>query len=109
MPCLASHLPKFQFVFDTMAQKAFLSFFVLFLSFSYVLSISAVPTRSLKSKKDDPSVQHLLAQEAMDLRDGVEVFDVGERFIEGRMDFETSDYKGTGANQGHDPKTPGKA
>lgn len=47
-------------------------------------------------------------QEAMDLRDGEEVFDVGERFIEGRMDFETSDYKGSGANQDHDPKPPGK-
>uniref|UniRef100_A0A7N2R7M6 Uncharacterized protein n=1 Tax=Quercus lobata TaxID=97700 RepID=A0A7N2R7M6_QUELO len=93
-----------------MAHKAFLTFFVLFLSFSYVLSISADPTtRSLKSKKEDQSVQHLLAQEAMDLRDGDEVFDVGERFIEGRMDFETSDYKGTGANPGHDPKPPGKA
>ena len=46
MPCLASHPPKFQFVFDIMAHKAFLTFFVLFLSFSYVLSISAVPTTS---------------------------------------------------------------
>ncbi|KAK4581359.1 hypothetical protein RGQ29_024853 [Quercus rubra] len=110
MPCLASHPPKFQFVFDIMAHKAFLTFFVLFLSFSYVLSISAVPTtRSLKTKKEDPSVQHLLAQEAKDLRDGEEVFDVGERFIEGRTDFETSDYGHTGANPGHDPKTPGKA
>lgn len=48
-------------------------------------------------------------QEAKDLRDGEEVFDVGERFIEGRTDFETSDYGHTGANPGHDPKTPGKA
>ncbi|XP_075637706.1 uncharacterized protein LOC142609868 [Castanea sativa] len=105
MPCLAGHPPKFQFVVDSMAQKAFLTFVVLFLAFS----ISAVPTtRSLESKKEDPSVQHLLAQEAMDLRYGEEVFDVGERFIEGRMDFETSDYRPSGPNPEHDPKPPGK-
>ncbi|KAL4607173.1 hypothetical protein ACB092_09G155000 [Castanea dentata] len=109
MPCLASHPPKFQFVVDSMAQKAFLTFVVLFLAFSSVLSISAVTTtRSLESKKEDPSVQHLLAQEAMDLRYGEEVFDVGERFIEGRMDFETSDYPGSRPNPDHDPKPPGK-
>lgn len=27
--------------------------------------------------------------------------------VEGRMDFESTDYPGTGANNRHDPKTPG--
>lgn len=27
--------------------------------------------------------------------------------VEGRMDFESADYPGTGANNRHDPKTPG--
>ncbi|GMY20087.1 Cyclin/Brf1 TBP-binding protein [Fagus crenata] len=92
-----------------MAQKAFLRLLMLFLAFSYVLSISAVPTtRSLMSNKEDPSVKDLLAQGAMDLKDGEELLDVGEGFIEGRMDFETTDYKGIGANPEHEPKTPGK-
>ncbi|GMY20088.1 Cyclin/Brf1 TBP-binding protein [Fagus crenata] len=93
-----------------MAQKAFLRMLVLFLAFSYVVSIAAVPTtRSLNTNKEDPSVQDQLAQDAMDLKDGEELFDVGEGFKEGRMDFETFDYKGAGPNHDHDPKPPGKA
>jgi hypothetical protein len=45
----------------------------------------------------------------MDLKDGEELFDVGEGFKEGRMDFEIFDYKGAGPNHDHDPKPPGKA
>ncbi|CAB4316381.1 unnamed protein product [Prunus armeniaca] len=39
------------------------------------------------------------------------LFDVGEGegFIEGRMDMERTDYPGTGANNHHDPRTPGRA
>lgn len=33
----------------------------------------------------------------------------GEGFIEGRMDMESTDYPGTGANNHHDPRTPGRA
>lgn len=38
------------------------------------------------------------------------LFDVGEAegFIEGRMDMERTDYPGTGANNHHDPRTPGR-
>uniref|UniRef100_A0A803R848 Uncharacterized protein n=1 Tax=Cannabis sativa TaxID=3483 RepID=A0A803R848_CANSA len=32
--------------------------------------------------------------------------EIGEEFIEGRMDFEKSDYSGVGANPEHDPKPP---
>ncbi|GMY20086.1 Transmembrane protein [Fagus crenata] len=79
------------------------------MAFSYVVSIAAVPTtRNLKLNNDKPSVKDLLAQDAMDLKDSEELFDVGDGFIEGRMDFETLDYKPIISNPGHDPKTPGK-
>ena len=35
--------------------------------------------------------------------------DVDEGLIERRMDLETQDYEGTGANRDHDPKSPGGA
>ena len=42
----------------------------------------------------------------MDLSsDGEELLD----FINGRMDLESTDYPGTGANNHHDPRTPGRA
>ncbi|KAG0477526.1 hypothetical protein HPP92_014367 [Vanilla planifolia] len=31
-----------------------------------------------------------------------------EDFFEGRMDIESMDYQGSGANSRHDPKSPGK-
>lgn len=36
------------------------------------------------------------------------VVGLGEGFIEGRMDLETADYSGVGANPEHDPKPPGR-
>jgi hypothetical protein len=47
-------------------------------------------------------------QDAMGLRDGGDLMDVGEGFVEGRMDLEIQDYKGAGANTDHEPKTPGR-
>ncbi|KAI8562688.1 hypothetical protein RHMOL_Rhmol03G0054100 [Rhododendron molle] len=90
-----------------MEHRAVLKLLVLFLGFSFVLSSAAVPTsRSLKSFRDDPSVQDLLAEGEMDMRiDG----ELSEVFVEGRMDLEShteSDYPGTGANRNHDPKSP---
>ncbi|KAK7842995.1 hypothetical protein CFP56_013179 [Quercus suber] len=83
-----------------MAQNTFVRFLVFFLCFSFVVS---TVSGSIKTNKEDQSVavQDLQAQ---DLRDGEELFDVEGRILE----FETADYKGTGANPGHDPKTPGK-
>ncbi|KAK4581357.1 hypothetical protein RGQ29_024851 [Quercus rubra] len=83
-----------------MKQKTFVRFSVFFLCFSFVVS---TVSGSIKTNKEDPSVavQDLQAQ---DLSDGEELFDVEGRILE----FETADYKGTGANPGHDPKTPGK-
>ncbi|KAJ6757608.1 PROTEIN putative-RELATED [Salix koriyanagi] len=87
------------------------SLVLLILALSSVLSSVAVPaTRSLKSNEEIPSeVQELLPQDAVILTNGEMLIDVGKGYIEGRMDFESTDYPGTGANNHHDPKTPGKA
>ncbi|CAK7341587.1 unnamed protein product [Dovyalis caffra] len=94
-----------------MAHKSSLKLLVLSLAFSFVLSSVAVPaTRSLKSNDEiPPAVQEILAQDAVDLTDGEMLLDVGEGYIEGRMDLGSTDYPGTGANNHHDPKTPGRA
>ncbi|KAJ4841133.1 hypothetical protein Tsubulata_007652 [Turnera subulata] len=87
---------------------------VLFLAFSCVLSSLAVPTtRSLKlSSEENPSsqVQDVMSQDVMELSLGEEILDdATEGYIEGRMDLESTDYPGTGANNHHDPRTPGRA
>ncbi|KAJ7976458.1 Transmembrane protein [Quillaja saponaria] len=67
---------------------------ILFLCFSFLVSFAAVPvTRSLLSQS---SIQ-------------TSTVDLGQEFVEGRMDLESTDYPGTGANNNHDPKTPGTA
>ncbi|MED6170916.1 hypothetical protein PIB30_035787 [Stylosanthes scabra] len=79
-------------------------------SSSYLLlSASAVPatrTQNLDEESEDASALISLAKK---LGNNVEkvVIDVEERFINRRMDLETQDYEGTGANRDHDPKTPG--
>jgi len=40
------------------------------------------------------------------LGSGEEMFDLAEE-LERRIDLENNDYPGTGANNRHDPKTPG--
>ena len=37
-----------------------------------------------------------------------EVFEEGEGSVEARIALESNDYPGTGANNHHDPKTPGR-
>uniref|UniRef100_A0A6N2KUS7 Uncharacterized protein n=1 Tax=Salix viminalis TaxID=40686 RepID=A0A6N2KUS7_SALVM len=93
-----------------MANKFFLEFLLLFLALSFVRSPVAVPTtRSLRSNDEIP-VQDLLAQDAVDLSNGeMLVLDMGEGYVEGRMDLQSTDYPGTGANNRHNPKTPGGA
>ncbi|KAK3446455.1 uncharacterized protein LOC104443364 isoform X1 [Eucalyptus grandis] len=89
---------------------------VLFLGFSCLLSSLAVPstkllfcfTGSLKSSSEEDdgelSVPNLLAQdEIMGMSGGGEMV-----FMERRMEMESNDYPGTGANNHHDPKTPGR-
>ena len=45
----------------------------------------------------------------MDMKTGGELANVKEALTEeeGRMDLEDTDYPGTGANNHHDPKSPG--
>ncbi|KAF9661232.1 hypothetical protein SADUNF_Sadunf19G0046800 [Salix dunnii] len=107
-----------------MAHKFFLKLLVLFLALSSVRSPVAAPTtRSLKSNDGIPLVvQDMLAQvippslplchagDAVDLSNGeMLVLDMGEGYVEGRMDLQSTDYPGTGANNRHNPKTPGGA
>ncbi|KAJ7971978.1 putative Transmembrane protein [Quillaja saponaria] len=95
-----------------MVHKDTLKLLILFLGFILLISAAAVPTsRSLLSNKEDSTVdlQTSLVQGALDLRNGEDMFDLREEFIEGRMDLESTDYPGTGANNHHDPKSPGRA
>ncbi|KAK9986886.1 hypothetical protein SO802_031837 [Lithocarpus litseifolius] len=103
MPCISITKVCFSYfnLFDNMAQKTFLRFLVLLLCFTFVVSTVA---GSLKKNEEDPSAIAVQDLQAQDLRDGDELFDVEG----GILEFETADYKGPGANPGHDPKTPGK-
>ncbi|KAL1314245.1 hypothetical protein HN51_041027 [Arachis hypogaea] len=88
---------------------------LLFLGFSsyLLLSASAVPatrTQNLDGEEsEDASLLLSLAKNMQKLENNVKdvVIDVEERFINRRMDLETQDYEGTGANKDHDPKSPG--
>ncbi|KAK1582929.1 hypothetical protein Q3G72_022694 [Acer saccharum] len=92
-----------------MERKACLRLMLLFLGFSYLLSSTA--TRNLKSNNEIPSsVQEILAQDAiLEVSETEELFGMSENDFERRMDLENTDYPGTGANNHHDPKTPGRS
>ncbi|KAK7396119.1 hypothetical protein VNO78_16899 [Psophocarpus tetragonolobus] len=83
---------------------------IIFLYLSYLFSASAIPatrTQNLKGE-DDSSVLSSLTRLHHELGNGEEVvFDMKEEYIERRVDLETQDYEGTGANTDHDPKSPG--
>ncbi|KAL4607175.1 hypothetical protein ACB092_09G155200 [Castanea dentata] len=104
MPCISITKVCLSYfnLFDNMAQKTFLRFLVFFFCFTFV--VSTVAGRLINTKKEDPSAHLVQDLQAQDLRDGKERFNVEGRILE----FETADYKGPGANPGHDPKTPGK-
>lgn len=79
------------------------------LVFSFVLSSTTVQTtRRLLPDKEKLSTQISSDKVVEELRKGEEMFDMVQEFmVEGRIDLESNDYPGTGANNRHDPKTPG--
>ncbi|CAK8542907.1 unnamed protein product [Lathyrus sativus] len=85
---------------------------LIFLSFSsYVLSSSSSPATSKHFKiylkgEEDSHVLPSLAK--VDEKYGEEMVlgDVEEGLVERRVDLETQDYDGTGANRDHEPKPP---
>ncbi|XP_028766833.1 uncharacterized protein LOC114724615 [Neltuma alba] len=86
---------------------------IILLGFSLVISSVAVPaSRSLLSNGEEfsrLSTQATPLQGLVDLRTGEETTETGEdQVIVGRMDLESTDYPGTGANNRHDPRTPGR-
>ncbi|KAK9129104.1 hypothetical protein Syun_017901 [Stephania yunnanensis] len=97
-----------------MKQKAaFLRLLLLFLGFSYVLLSSlAIPlSRSLVIVDDveDSSLQELMMGLHKNEENYAELVDGDlEGFVHGRMLGASDDYPGTGANNHHDPKPPGK-
>ncbi|PNX96440.1 hypothetical protein L195_g019646 [Trifolium pratense] len=90
--------------------RNFLTLFVLLiilLSFSYVLSSSASPaTRSQNLKGEDTSTIPSIAKVDNNHGEEVVLVDKEEGLVERRMDLETQDYDGTGANRDHEPKPP---
>ncbi|KAK7271124.1 hypothetical protein RJT34_26763 [Clitoria ternatea] len=87
----------------------FLRLLLFLLGFLYVFSVCAIPaTRTKNLSGEDisvmPSVQ---LQGALKLENQEILVDVEEGLMERRVDLETQDYGGTGANKDHDPKSPG--
>ncbi|KAL8095099.1 hypothetical protein AgCh_036525 [Apium graveolens] len=92
---------------NMMNKSCLLHLFLLFLTFSLLLSTTAaVPTsRSLKSIKDTSPLEGLHAEV---MAEKEELLVVEEFAVEGRMDLQNTDYPGTGANNRHDPRSPGR-
>ncbi|XP_014491188.2 uncharacterized protein LOC106753840 [Vigna radiata var. radiata] len=94
--------------FFNMNSKSPLQFLlILLLALSFVMSSAAVQTRRLLPNKENLSAQISSDKGVEELRSGEDLFDLAEEFMERRIDFENNDYPGTGANNRHDPKTPG--
>ncbi|CAL0321624.1 unnamed protein product [Lupinus luteus] len=88
-----------------------LQLIIVLMIYSFVLSSAIVPTtRSLQLNKEKSSVQTTLVQGDLVLKNGREMIDVEEELmVRERMDLENADYPGTGPNNRHDPKSPGRA
>ncbi|KAG5053635.1 hypothetical protein GLYMA_03G007400v4 [Glycine max] len=91
--------------------KSPLQLLIILLVFSFVLSSAALQTtrRLLPNKEKTPTqITSDKFQGVEELKNGEEMFDMAEEFmVERRIDLESNDYPGTGANNRHDPKTPG--
>ncbi|KAK4282071.1 hypothetical protein QN277_013491 [Acacia crassicarpa] len=91
-----------------MAHKSPLQLLIIIflVAFSFAVPSVAVPaSRSLLSIGEEfsrLSMQTTPFQDLVDLKNE-------EEEIEGRMDLESTDYPGTGANNRHNPKVPARA
>ncbi|KAI4348505.1 hypothetical protein L6164_009221 [Bauhinia variegata] len=84
-------------------QKRFLSLLIILLAVSHLISATAIPgSRTQKLNRED--IEALLPLAQVEAVNSEEVMVDVER----RMDLETQDYGGTGANKDHDPKSPGR-
>ncbi|KAL1563586.1 hypothetical protein AAHA92_06035 [Salvia divinorum] len=71
-----------------------------------VVSSTAVPvSRSLKTVKNQVLLGRFHAQDVREIENGDGMM---VSLLERRMNIELTDYPGTGANNNHDPKPPGK-
>ncbi|OIW06462.1 hypothetical protein TanjilG_05233 [Lupinus angustifolius] len=88
-----------------------LQFLIVLMIFSFLLSSATVPTaRRLLLNNEKSSVQTTQVQGDLVLKNRREMIDVEEELkVKERMDLENADYPGTGANNRHDPKSPGRA
>ncbi|RZC18560.1 hypothetical protein D0Y65_005696 [Glycine soja] len=79
------------------------------LIFMLYVEISWSAGRLLPNKEKTPTqITSDKFQGVEELKNGEEMFDMAEEFmVERRIDLESNDYPGTGANNRHDPKTPG--
>ncbi|KAJ8648546.1 hypothetical protein MRB53_001569 [Persea americana] len=84
-----------------MGNKPLLQVLVLLLGFSYLLSPAA---RSLAYVNQDPA--DVVVQEQMNNR---KLLMIEEKFMKENMEIDRNDYTGSGANDRHDPKTPGRS
>ncbi|KAK1294407.1 hypothetical protein QJS10_CPA16g01324 [Acorus calamus] len=83
--------------------KLLLHFFMLFLATSHLLLMDAIPiSRSRSLALMDEGMSSL---DMMDIGGGALEVDELEH---GRMDIESNDYPGSGANNRHDPRSPGR-
>ncbi|ONK62799.1 uncharacterized protein A4U43_C07F8260 [Asparagus officinalis] len=85
-------------------KKALFRLFALLLCCSYLVSLNAAPLS--RKSISGYNQQGASAQEAMTTD---QMATEEEAFGEGRMSLEVDDYPGSGANNRHDPKSPGKA
>ncbi|KAJ7971966.1 putative Transmembrane protein [Quillaja saponaria] len=92
----------------------FLTLLLIFLGFSAISAVPTTRTQKFINQNTSLLLTSPVAQDELDLMNNIDgeevVLDVEEEeFMETRrMDLETNDYGGTGANNDHDPNAPGR-
>ncbi|XP_039129526.1 uncharacterized protein LOC120265640 [Dioscorea cayenensis subsp. rotundata] len=76
--------------------------------FLFLLFISLILTQGCVALRNNEYSQMVLQKEIMRKEMMMYDDDDDEKFVKKRMDFETHDYPGSGANNRHDPRGPGR-